>query len=152
MKIRTAAIEDLATLKQFEQEIIKYERPFAPNLKADPISYYDLEALIRRADAEVIVAMIDDEIIGSGYALIKDSNPIKQPDQYAYLGFMYVEPAHRGKGIIGKIIDALMAWATQKGLTEIQLDVYAENESAVKAYRKRGFKPDLLTLRLNTEK
>ena len=36
-EIRTAVLEDLEILKEFEQEIISYERPFAPNLKKDPI-------------------------------------------------------------------------------------------------------------------
>ncbi len=151
VKIRAAEIEDLDQLKMMEQKIIHYERPFDPNLKNDPINYYDLLNLIQRDDASVIVATIDEEIIGSGYALIKESKPYKNPEKYAYLGFMYVYPKHRGKGINGKIIDHLIEWAKKRDLTEIQLDVYAENISAVKAYKKRKFKPDLLKMRLSTE-
>lgn len=33
--------------------------------------------------------------------------------------------------------------------TEIQLEVYAENESALKAYTKIGFRPDILQMRLD---
>ena len=151
MKIRKAAIEDLDRLKLFEQEIVRYERPFAPNLKDDPIQYYDLLHLIQRKDALVIVATIEEEIIGSGYALIRNSKPYKKPEQFAYLGFMYVAPKFRGIGVNGKIIDNLIDWANERNLTEIQLDVYAENESAINAYKKRNFKPDLLKMRWNTE-
>jgi len=151
MEIRAAKIEDLDSLKLFEQEVIAYERPFAPNLKNDPIQYYDLVDLIEREDARIIVATIDEEIIGSGYALIKNSEPHKKHKQYAYLGFMYVFPKFRGKGINGKIIDNLINWAKERNLTEIQLDVYANNESAVNAYKKRSFKPDLLKMRFNIE-
>ncbi len=151
MIIREARLEEVPQLKIIEQEIIRYERPFDPNLKDDPISYYDLEDLIKRDDACVIVACFDDEIIGSGYALIKTSKPYKNPNQYAYLGFMFVSPNFRGKGINGKIIDHLIKWAKTKGLKEIQLDVYAENKSAVKAYEKRNFKPDLLKMRLSID-
>jgi ribosomal protein S18 acetylase RimI-like enzyme len=151
MEIREAKIEDLDSLKLFEQEVIKYERPFAPNLKNDPIQYYDLVDLIEREDARIIAATIDGEIIGSGYALIKNSERHKKPKQYAYLGFMYVLPKFRGKGINGKIIDNLINWAKERNLTEIQLDVYANNESALNAYKKRSFKPDLLKMRFNTE-
>ena len=45
-EIREAVLEDLPILKEFEQGVIQYERPFAPNLKKDPINYYDLEDLI----------------------------------------------------------------------------------------------------------
>lgn len=152
LKIRPAEIEDLDVLKQIEQEIIRFERPFAPNLGQDPISYYDLRELIQRDDALVLVATIDQEIIGSGYALIKDSKPYEDPKQHAYLGFMFVYPTFRGQGINGQIVDRLLDWARSKNITEIQLDVYAENKSAVQAYTKRNFKPDLLKMRLNFEK
>ncbi len=149
IKIREAKMGDLNTLKLFEQSVIQYERSFAPNLKEDPIQYYDLIDLIQRKDAHLIVATTNTEIIGSGYALIKNSKPYKKPEKYAYLGFMYVSPEFRGQGINGKIIDHLTDWAKQRGLRELQLDVYAENEIAINAYKKRKFKPDLLKMRLN---
>jgi len=149
-EIREAAIEDLHILKIFEQEIIQFERPFASNIKKDPVTYYDLEELILRKDAHVLVALIEEEIVGSGYALIKNSKPYFEPEQYAYLGFMFVSPQHRGKGINGKLTERLIEWAKSKNLSEIQLDVYAANESAKNAYNKLGFKPDLLKMRLNT--
>jgi len=151
IKIREAKRDDLNTLKLFEQAIISYERPFAPNLKEDPITYYDLGNLIERKDADIVVATIDSEIVGSGYSLIKNSKPYIKPEQYAYLGFMYVLPKYRGKEINKMIIERLINKAKERNMTEIQLDVYAENESALKAYTKIGFKPDILKMRLNTE-
>ena len=151
VNIRKAEIKDLNTLKDFEQEIIKFERPFDPNLKKDPIIYYDLLELIQRKDAQVLIAIVDGKIVGSGYALIKNSLPYKKPKQYAYLGFMFVSPEFRGNRINGKIIESLMDWAKEKKITEIQLDVYAENKIALNAYTKRGFKPDLLKMRMNLE-
>jgi ribosomal protein S18 acetylase RimI-like enzyme len=41
-----------------------------------------------------------------------------------------------------------LKWVKEKKLTEVRLDVYAENESAISAYEKIGFKPDLLKMRL----
>lgn len=150
IQIREAELVDLTTLQLFEQEIIQYERPFAPNLKEDPITYYDLEDLIKRKDAQVLVAVIDNKIVGSGYALLKNSAAYKKPDVYAYLGFMYVTPEHRGKGINGTLTQQLITWANAQNISEIQLDVYAANASAIKAYSKVGFIPDLLKMRLNT--
>ncbi len=150
IQIRKATLQDLATLKQFEQGVITYERPFALNLKEDPITYYTIENLINSDDAELLVAIIENKLVGCGYALIKDSAVYKKPDQYAYLGFMYVIPEHRGKGINGTVTKHLITWATSKNITEIQLDVYADNVSALNAYKKVGFKPDLLQMRLET--
>jgi ribosomal protein S18 acetylase RimI-like enzyme len=148
LEIREAQLEDLLLLKHFEQEIIRFERPFASNLKEDPIVYYNLKDLIQQKDAHVLVALIEGKIVGSGYALIRNSKPYFEPEQYAYLGFMFVSAQHRGQGINGKITEELIKWTKKRNLTEIQLDVYAENESALNAYKKIGFKPDLLKMRL----
>ena len=61
---------------------------------------------------------------------------------------MYVVPEHRGKGLNGGLIKELVQWAKDRDIHEVQLDVYAENQSAIKAYTKLGFKPDLLKMRL----
>lgn len=151
IEIREARITDLLELRLFEQEVIKYERPFASNLKNDPIQYYDLKKLIHDQDSYLLVATFNDEIIGTGYSVIKTSEPFKKPEKYAYLGFMFVKPEYRGKGINGEIIGALIDLNKANDITEIQLDVYAENESALKAYKKKGFKSDLLKMRFNTE-
>ena len=71
--IRKAHIEDLSTLREFEQGVILAERPYDETLANDPISYYDLEGLIQAEDAEVLVAIRGDEIVGSGYAKILEA-------------------------------------------------------------------------------
>lgn len=147
--IRTATLNDLETLLRFEQGIIATERPFDPTLKKDPISYYDLAALITSAEAAVIVAEVNSEIVGSGYALIKASKPYEDHGRYAYLGFMFVEDHFRGRGINKKIIGGLTAWAVEQGLKEIRLEVYSGNTNAVKAYEKVGFKAHMLEMRMS---
>ena len=86
--IREATVADLPTLLDFEQALIAYERPFAPNLRKDKISYYDLSAYIKAEDIRVVVAGIAGELVGSGYALIKENKAYKAPQYYVYLGFM----------------------------------------------------------------
>ena len=147
-KVRIATLRDINALEVFEQEIIKYERRYAPNLRKDPISYYDIKNLIERVDAQVLVAELNDELIGCGYALIKNSPSYKKPEKFVYLGFMYVSPINRGKGVNGLIVSELIKWAKIKNIEEIQLDVYSKNKSALKAYQKLGFNPDLLKMRL----
>ena len=147
--IREARAEDLPTLLDFEQALIAYERPFAPNLRKDKISYYDLSAYIKAENIRVVVAEIGGELVGSGYALIKENKAYKAPQYYVYLGFMYVIPEYRGQGINRQIMNDLIDWGKAHGYTEVQLEVYAENESAIKAYAKAGLVPEILTMRLD---
>jgi GNAT superfamily N-acetyltransferase len=147
--IRRAVLEDMDTLLQFEQGVIKAERPFDPTLRPGKIHYYDLPAMIAADHIELLVAVgPDGGPIGSGYARIEEAKHYLRHLQHAYLGFMYVLPEHRGKGINLRIITALKDWSLTKGITEMKLDVYSDNAAAIKAYEKAGFTPYLLDMRL----
>ncbi|MCF3108661.1 GNAT family N-acetyltransferase [Niabella sp. CC-SYL272] len=145
--IRAATPEDAEILLEFEQKIIEAERPFDDSLKEGTIHYYDLLELIRSPAATVLLAVAGDEIIGSGYAKIVPAKPYQQYKEYAYLGFMYVKPAFRGRGVNQRIIQALLEWAKAKGLKEARLEVYEENIAAKRSYQKIGFRANLLEMR-----
>ena len=145
---RSASEDDLETLYRFEQGIIVAERPFDVTLKPDPINYYDIAKMIQNKDTEVVVGVDGNKIVASAYAEIRPANSYLKHEQYAYLGFMFVEPDYRGKGINGGILDYLKTWIKSKGITEVRLDVYADNAPAVKAYLKAGFASHLLNMRL----
>ena len=145
--IRPARHTDLPTLLRFEQGVIAAERPFDPTLAADPIHYYDLPAMIDAREVALVVAESAGGLIGSGYARIESAKPYLRHPLHAYLGFMYVEPAHRGKGINRMIIDALKAWALSRNITELRLDVYYANSSAIRAYEKAGFSQHMINMR-----
>lgn len=146
--IRQARIEEIKTLLEFEQGIVTAERPWDSTLKEGEIHYYDLVHLIESPLSSVVVAELGGELIASGYVLEKAAKDYLKYERYAYLGFMYVKPEHRGKGINQKILDALFDWAKRRGLSEIQLEVYQANRSAISAYEKAGFKPRLLEMRI----
>ncbi len=147
--IRRAVEMDLTTLLEFEAGIVYAERPFDSTLKEGEIHYYDLLHLIQSPTAEVLVATFCEEIIGSGYALIKEAKPYLKHTHYAYLGFMFVKQAFRGQGVNSLILDHLIAWAKAQNVTEIRLEVYDDNKAAKKAYTKAGFKGNLLEMRLD---
>lgn len=151
MIIRKAKVEELETLLEFEQGIVVAERPMNPTLKDGEIHYYDLAKLVESPLSGVFVAELDGELIASGYALEKAAKDYEKHEKYVYLGFMYVKPEHRGKGVNQLILDALLDWAKGRNLTEIRLEVYSENASAIRAYKKAGFIPHLLEMRMEIE-
>jgi ribosomal protein S18 acetylase RimI-like enzyme len=146
--IRKASLQDLDTLFRFEQGVITAERPFDTTLKTGNIHYYELEEMITATHIEIVVAELAGELIGSGYARIEKAKHYLQHEHHAYLGFMYVDPDHRGKGVNKKIIDALKNWAISQNITEFRLDVYANNASAIKAYEKAGFNSHMVEMRM----
>jgi len=145
--IRPASFADMDTLLRFEQGVITAERPFDPTLKDDPIRYYDLAGMIERQDIELLVAELNGRLIASGYARIEEAKIYLKHPKHAYLGFMYVEPAHRGKGINQKIITALKKWVAERNINELRLEVYHDNLPAIKAYEKIGFSKLMIKMR-----
>ncbi|MEP6596292.1 MAG: GNAT family N-acetyltransferase [Ginsengibacter sp.] len=147
--IRKASLQDVNMLLRFEQGVINAERPFDSTLKNEHIHYYDIEGMITASHIEIVVAELDSEIIGSGYARIENSKPYLKHQSHAYLGFMYVYPNHRGKGVNKKIIEALKDWTISQNITEMRLDVYDANLTAIKAYEKAGFTKHMVTMRMS---
>jgi GNAT superfamily N-acetyltransferase len=148
IEIRAAVETEIETLLSFEKGIVEAERPFDNTLKKGEIHYYDLIELINSKKAEVLVAVVNNEIVGSGFAKTLKAEPYQKYNEYAYLGFMYVKPTFRGQGINRKILRKLMDWAKNRNMTEVRLEVYDENTVAKNSYLKAGFKPNLLEMRL----
>ena len=148
LNFRVAEKSDLPTLYEFEQGIVLAERPFDPTLKDGHINYYDIKAMIDSKDTEVMVALDGDTVIASGYVKIREAKPYQKFENYAYVGFMYVKPKYRGQGISQKLLEQLKSWAQAKDLTELRLEVYDRNESALKAYQNFGFTNNLVEMRM----
>jgi len=148
LTIRVATADDLPVLRLFQQGVVEAERPFDPTLKPGELHYYDLAALLTEPQTQLLVATDGARIVASGYARLLPAKPYLRHSRYAYLGFMYVEPAYRGRGLSGQLIEALRQWAQTQGVTELRLEVYAANEPALKAYEKFGFRPHMLEMRL----
>jgi GNAT superfamily N-acetyltransferase len=150
--IRPATSSDLPTLLRFEQSLIRAELPFDPTLKKGDNHYYDLEEMIEAPHIHLVVAVMGDEIIGSGYARIENAKHYLQHSQHAYLGFMYTDTAHRGKGVNKMIIEVLKHWSLSRNIKEMRLEVYFENSAALQAYEKSGFIKHMITMRMGISK
>lgn len=145
---RRARPDDLPTLRTFEQGVIAAERPFDPTLRPDPVRYYDLEAMLRDPRVDLVVAEDEGRLVAAGYARVEAAKPFADHAEYAYLGFMFVAPDHRGQGINARVLGALAALVRARGIHELRLEVYAENAPAIRAYEKYGFAPLLLQMRM----
>ena len=148
-KIRKATYDDLEFLDTFMDGLVDAERPMDVTIKDGKVVYYNLKNFIDDEDAELIVADLHGEIVGSGYAKIKPDRTYLKHSHHGYLGFMFVPKKHRGNGYNQLIIDQLLIWCKSKNISEIRLDVYDVNGSAIKAYEKTGFKKHLVNMRLN---
>lgn len=149
ISIRTANLDDLETLLEFEQGVIETEKPLDPFLGEGKLHYYNIPELITANYIHLIVAVSNNELVGSGYIRIEKSKHYQKNPMHGYIGFMYVKPNFRGKRISSLILEALKAWAEEKNLNELRLDVYSNNPSAIKSYERFGFIKSLVNMRID---
>jgi ribosomal protein S18 acetylase RimI-like enzyme len=147
--IRPANSADVDTLNRFQQGIVAAERPFDPTIKAGPVQYYDTAQMLASDQVQFVVAESGSQIIGCGFARIETAKHYLAHSHRGYLGMMYVDPKYRGQSVSKRIIDALKDWCLSKNVTELRLEVYHDNHSAVKAYEKSGFRSLMTEMRLS---
>lgn len=150
IKIRKATCQDLPILRDFEQRLVSYERKIEETLVQEgSIQYYDLEELLGSQIAHIVLVEIEGRSIGCGLIDIRDNFPFHNKKQYGYLGLIYVDENYRGQNIGTQIVDKLVGWAKLQGISEIRLQVYASNLSAIKSYKKQGFQSYIEELKLS---
>jgi len=147
--VRLATQNDVPILLEFEQELIRAERPMDPTIKDGKISYYSISDFIKNEDSDVYVVELNGEIVASGYARIKEDRHYLKHSHQGYLGFMFVPEEHRGNGYNKLIMEVLLQWCKKRNIHEIRLDVYDVNDPAIRAYEKVGFSKHMIHMRLD---
>ncbi len=74
-----------------------------------------------------------------GGALVGTAVSFLRGEQTAVVAAVYVSPASRGSGLLGRLVDELAQWAREQGATVQQLQVHEDNPRARAAYAKLGF-------------
>ncbi|CAG1019528.1 Streptothricin acetyltransferase [Burkholderiaceae bacterium] len=96
------------------------------------------EADFRRAlgadDRALLVACGDDDA-PIGYLHLQDNTS----DQEAYIDYLGVMPAQRGRGIGRALLDAAAAWGAARGHGHLALTVREDRPTAYELYRRAGF-------------
>ena len=149
--IRKALSKDQTALLSLEQEVIEAERPYNQTIKSKNTLYYDMNNLLIDDACHLIVAELNGQLIGTGYAQIRDSKQSLKHTKHAYLGFMYVAPTYRGSGINKRIMESLIDWSKQQGVSDLYLEVYDGNDAAISAYEKVGFVKSLVEMKINLD-
>lgn len=86
--------------------------------------------------AEALVAEVGDEVVAFALFFTNFSTFLGRPG--LYLEDLYVQPAHRGKGIGEALLKQLAKLAVQRGCGRFEWSVLDWNEGAIRFYEKMG--------------
>jgi ribosomal protein S18 acetylase RimI-like enzyme len=101
------------------------------------------DAASRIRDAEVLVALIGDEVVGAVMLAVPGSPyaEIGSPDEMEVRMLAVAEPA-RGQGVAARLMDATEARAREQGFAAIALSTAETMHAAHRLYERRGYQRD----------
>ncbi|WP_349410222.1 GNAT family N-acetyltransferase [Pseudalkalibacillus sp. SCS-8] len=94
-------------------------------------------ALESKETAYIVVAEIDDEIVGAAFFNIGVS--LARGGHYMWLNELYVHEEFRNKGIAKKLLLHVVYWAERSGIKSIELETGINNVVTKHLYNSLGF-------------
>lgn len=84
---------------------------------------------------------IESDILVGGVSIVFDNGDINRtiPLKRAYLSYLIVRKEFQNRGIGTELIDYIIEYAFQLGITELTINVERSNPRAKKLYLKKGF-------------
>ena len=98
----------------------------------------DPQALLA-PEVDFCVACLGDEIVACGAARRQPGEPETGGLAYGEIKRMVTSPAHRGRGLAGRLMDALEDGLREQGITLALLETGRDQHEAVKLYERRGY-------------
>jgi ribosomal protein S18 acetylase RimI-like enzyme len=139
-----------ATPSDFEQigRVFAEENRFHAELLPDRFQVVEpimtpewFEAVLSSPEQVLLVARAAGQVVG--VLLIQEmTNPdddIYRPRRYLYVDELMVAGAFRGRGIGRQLMEAAAHWALERGIEEIELNVWERNLAAIAFYEHLGY-------------
>ncbi|HUS24690.1 MAG TPA: GNAT family N-acetyltransferase [Candidatus Binatia bacterium] len=135
--IRPAALADVAEILRLIRALADYEK-LAGQCVATEAQLRDTLFGARPA-AEVLLAEEDGRTVGLALFFHNYSTFLARPG--LYLEDLFVEPAHRGRGLGKALLQAVAQRAVQRGCGRLEWAVLDWNTPAIEFYRAFGARP-----------
>ncbi len=144
MRIEPATPSDIPRLCELLALLFTQEAEFTPDTSKQAEG---LRRIIESPSVGTILAAREDtSVVGMVNVLFTVSTALGT--RVALLEDVIVDPARRGQGLGGRLIDAAIAFARNAGCRRITLMTDADNVDAQRLYRRHGFEAStMLTMR-----
>jgi ribosomal protein S18 acetylase RimI-like enzyme len=104
------------------------------------------EALVTDPYRVGLLAGIDGELAGGLMGSFPELTPFVRLRE-ARLNSLWVLPDRRGAGVGGRLVDAFLNWARERGAPYAVVTAFAANPTAIGLYERHGFASHTVTLR-----
>jgi ribosomal protein S18 acetylase RimI-like enzyme len=152
-KIRRATIEDIPSIQTLylqEEDVHRSLYPHYFHEKGTILSEQTLKKELQDAKLVYQVATMERRCVGFVFAKIErfSREPHFKKVEYALIEDCVVLESCRRRGIATALVREVCNWVKAQGLDRVQLQVWANNEPALRLYRKLGFADLILRMEL----
>lgn len=147
LAIRVAAEADFESLCRIFQEINACHsqalpqifRPLEPEQAMHNYRYLLDE--IKKENVAIYIAEVDETVVGAIHVSVRQSPDFWAfaPRRYAWIDNLAVSVAYRGRGIGSTLVATAREWATDRDITQLELNVWSFNQDAIRFYERLGF-------------
>lgn len=92
------------------------------------------------------VALVNNEIVGFILGAGLPNNPMRNVGKSCELIALFVVEAFRNSGAGSALFKSFQLWCQENNFKHLRLEVYSDNDSAVKFYKKNGFREFSFTM------
>lgn len=149
--IRPAAAADLPAIlslyRVLDEELVDLQPEF---FCAAPREEETVRRYIEAPDADFLLAEQEGAVVGFALVLYAGWTPefsCVLPHRYASLNDLIVAPEKRRQGIGSSLLGAAKRWARDRRLEYLELNVLAQNSSAIALYESHDFVEAARTMR-----
>ena len=147
MTIRLAQPNDIPALLGLLEQILSVHHQARPDIfkgSGGKYSQEELEQLMVQDKTPIFVYENEDgQILGHLFVTIKEvsDNPVLHPIKTLFIEDLCVDQAARGQKIGDQLYQFAVSYAKEIGCYNLTLNVWNDNEGALRFYQRQGMKP-----------
>lgn len=96
----------------------------------------------------VLVAEVDDRIVGYVYAAIEPLSWKELRDECGFIHDLLVADEARRSGVGESLLNQAIEWLREQGMPRVVLGTAAQNDTAQRLFKRRGFRPTMIEMTL----
>lgn len=145
IKLRPATEEDVSGIVQLWVEAVEFaveiDSYFTRSSDSEKNFGEFVTGHIHLETASVVVAEIDQSVVGYCLAVCLQRPPLVTEMDYGVIYDLAVTANYRNRGVGSRLCEEVQSWFAGRGIKRIELNVLNANENGRRFWQKTGFQP-----------
>ncbi len=152
MRVRKATKNDIESIVMLNKELADMHHNIDRIYKegqavATSFKKY-LESIIDKENVLVIVAELDDKVVGYMIGVIEQQRPFLNLKKAGRISDAYVDENYRNRGIGKAMFEELKSWFKKNGINFLTLSVDVRNKDGYAFWKKMGFEEWMVRMKM----